>query len=89
MLNKTWIPDLSRHQQLHYKPVKYCTYWPVLGSFNNWNIIAFSHKATKIGSFEDIHQVVIDGISDKCTCCFNMVNLVPLIKNISQQWANT
>ena len=32
-------------------------------SFNNWNIITFSHKATKSEAFEDIYQVVLDGIS--------------------------
>ena len=33
-------------------------------SFNNWNIIIFSRKATTSEAFEDIHQVVLDGISD-------------------------
>ena len=43
MLNKTWISGIPQHEQDCYKPVTKCTYWPVLGSFNNWNIIQFSH----------------------------------------------
>ena len=39
-------------------------YWPVLGSFNNCNIILLSPKSTSSDTFDEIHQVVIDGISD-------------------------
>ena len=53
-----------------YKPVTKCTYWPVLGSFNNWNIIELSSKSTSSDTFDEIHQVVLDGI------CDNMVSLV-------------
>ena len=34
----------------------------MLGSFNNWNIITFSHKVTTGEAFEEIHQVFLDGI---------------------------
>ena len=44
--------------------------WPVLGAFNNWNIIEFSSKSTSSETFYAIHQVVLDGISD------NMASLV-------------
>ena len=56
------------------KYVTYFTYWPVIGSFNNWNIITLSNKDTKSEAFERIHQVVIDGISD------NMALLVRYVK---------
>ena len=39
MLDKPWIFSISSDKQEHYKPVTKCTYWPVLGAFNNWNII--------------------------------------------------
>ena len=39
MLDKTWISGISSDKQERYKPVTKCTYWPVLGSFKNWNII--------------------------------------------------
>ena len=42
----------------------------MLGSFNNWNIITLSDKSTTGDAFEDINQVVLDGISD------NMASLV-------------
>ena len=40
-----------------------CYYWPVLGFFNNWNIITLSHKVTTGEDFEEIHHVVLDVIS--------------------------
>ena len=47
-----------------YQPVTDFTYWTVLGSFINWNIIRLSPKSTPFEAFEEIHQVVLDGISD-------------------------
>ena len=70
MLDKTWIPGLTPEKQPRYQPVTDCYYWPVLGSFNNWNIILLSQKATTSEAFEEIHKVLLDGISD------NMASLV-------------
>ena len=70
MLDKTCIHDLTPQQQLLCQPVIDCTYRPFIGSFNNWNIITLSHKAETSVAFEDIYQVVLDGISD------NMASLV-------------
>ena len=39
ILDQPWVPVFTEQQQLCSQPVKDCTYWPVLGSFNNWNII--------------------------------------------------
>ena len=36
----------------------------MIGSFEKWIIIILSHKDTTIEDFEDINQVVLDGISD-------------------------
>ena len=63
MLETPWIHGLKPQQQPLYQPVIYCTYWPVLGSFKNWNIITFSHTATTSEYFEEIHQVVLGGNS--------------------------
>ena len=41
-----------------------------MGFFKNWNIITLSHKATTIEAFEEILQVVLDGIN------YNMLLLV-------------
>ena len=70
MLDKPWISGIPSDKQERYKPVTKCTYWPVLGSFNNWNIIQLSQKSTPSDTFDEIHQVVLDGISD------NMASLV-------------
>ena len=35
-----------------------------IGAFNNWNIIEFSSKSTSSDTFDEIHQFVLDGISD-------------------------
>ena len=52
------------------KTVTKCTYWPVLGELNNWNIIEYLSKSTSSETFYEIHQVVLDGKSD------NMASLV-------------
>ena len=57
-------------KQARYQPVTDCTYWPVLGSYNNWNIIQLTPKSTPFEEFDEIHQIVIDVISD------NMASLV-------------
>ena len=46
------------------------TYWSVLGSFKNGDIIKLSQKSTSSDTFDEIHQVVIDEIID------NMASLV-------------
>ena len=70
MLDKPWISGISSDKQERYKPVTKCTYWSLLGSFNNWNIILLSPKSTSSDTFDEIHQVVLDCISD------NMESLV-------------
>ena len=46
------------------------SHWTVLGSFNNCNIIQLSQKSTISYAFDEIHQVILDGIS------YNMASLV-------------
>ena len=70
ILDKPWISGISSDKKEHYKPVTKCTYCPVLGAFNNYNIIHLSSKSTSSDTFDEIQQVVLDGMSD------NMVSLV-------------
>ena len=70
MLDKPWISGIPSEKQKRYQQVTKCTYWPVLGAFNNWNIIELSSKSTSTKTFDEIHQVVLDGISN------NMASLV-------------
>ena len=69
MLDKPWISDIPPDEQERYKPVTKCTYWPILGYSNNWNIIHLSQKSTPSDTFDETHQVVLDGIS------YNMASL--------------
>ena len=55
---------MKPEKQPRYQPVTNFSYWPVPGSFNNWNIVILSHKSTTSDAFEEIHKVVLDGISD-------------------------
>ena len=64
MLDKPWISGIPPDEQEHYKPVTKCTYWLVLGSFNNWNVIKISQKSTPSDVFDEVQQVVHDGICD-------------------------
>ena len=81
-LGQPWIPVFPAQQQPRYQTIKYYTYWPVSVSFNNWNILKLSHKATYSEEIDKIYQVVLDGISDNNLHWYKQVNIVPLIKKI-------
>ena len=74
MLDKPCISGIPLNEQGHYKSFIKCTYWPVLGSFNNLKTIQLSQKSTPPDAFDKIHQVVLDGISD------NIISLVESLK---------
>ena len=74
MIEKPWITGTPSKKQARYQFVTNCTYWPVLGSYNNFNIIHLSPKATLFEEFEEVHQVIIFVISD------NMASLVQSVK---------
>ena len=65
MLDKIWISGIPPDEQERYKTFTKCTYWPLLWQFNNCNITQFSHKSTPSDTCDEIHQVVLDEISDK------------------------
>ena len=67
MLDKPWIYGITSKKQARFTK---CTYWTVLGSYNNCNIIELTPKSTPFEAFDEIHKVVIDGISE------NMASLV-------------
>ena len=70
MLAQPWISGVNSTKQASYQPVINCTYWPVLVPYNNWNIIHLTPKSIPSETFDEIHQVVLDKISE------NMVSLV-------------
>ena len=51
MLYQPWIYYISSEKQARYQPVKKCTYWPVIVSYNDWNIIHLSQKSTPFEAF--------------------------------------
>ena len=57
MLDKPWISGIPSEKQERYKPVTKCTYWPVLGAFNNWNILLLSSKSTSSDTFDEIPYI--------------------------------
>ena len=83
MLDKPLISGIPPDEQERYKPIIKCTYWTVLGSFNNWNIIQLSHKSNPSGAFGETHQFVLDEISD------NMASLVGSGKNVAINTTDT
>ena len=78
MLDKKLVHGLKLQQQLRYQHFTECTYCTVLGSFNHYNITTFSHKATTGEDFEEIHQVVLDGISNNMASLFQSSNYVAI-----------
>ena len=51
-------------KQARYQSVANCTFWPVLGSYKNWNIIELTPRSITFEAFDDIHKVFLDGISE-------------------------
>ena len=55
---------------VRYQLFKNFTFWPVLGSYKNWNIIDLTSKSIPFEEFDEIYKVVLDRISE------NMASLV-------------
>ena len=64
MLDKPWVIGSEPTRQPRYQHVEECTYWTVLGSSNNWNIIQFTNKTTREEDFAAVNKFVLDSISD-------------------------
>ena len=69
-MDKPWIGGIPYNKQTRYQPVTNCTYLPVLGLHNNWNIIELAPKSTHFGAFDEIHKVVLDRISENKASLF-------------------
>ena len=44
MPDKPWISGINSKKHSRYQPVTNCTYWPILGSYDNWDIIEITPK---------------------------------------------
>ena len=74
MLDQPWISGTPSKKKSRYQPVTDFTYWLVLGSYNNFNIIHLTPKPTPFEDFDEIHQFVLDGISDNISSLFQSGN---------------
>ena len=63
MLELPWIFGIPQ-KKARYQPEKYCTYWQVMASYKNWNIIHLTPISTPFETFDMIHQVIVDSKSD-------------------------
>ena len=80
ILNKPWISGIPSKKQARYQPVTKCTYWPVMGSYNNWNIIDTTPKSTTFEAYDEIHQVFLYQISE---------NVASLVQSVMYGAINT
>ena len=76
MLDKPWYICSEPNRQPLYQPVEDCTYWPILLSLNNWEIILFTNKTITTEDFYSVHKVVLDGISDNMSALVHNGNII-------------
>ena len=76
MLYKPWDHGVHPVQQPRSQPVSECAYWPVLGKFNNCNIIKLANKTRSSEESDKIHKVSLDGTSKIWHHWCSMVNMV-------------
>ena len=69
-LTNLGFPVFSQQNRHATNPVTNCTCWPVLGPYNNWTIIELTPKLIPFEAFDEIHQVVLDGISENMASLF-------------------
>ena len=84
MLDKSCITGFTLQKKRRY--VTDCKCWLVLGSFNNWNIIALWHKATTGKSFNYNNQFFLMKSMSIWTHWFNLVNMAQQTRRILQEW---
>ena len=64
MIDHPRISVIQSTKQARYQSVTNCTYWPVLGAYNKCNIIHLTPKSIPSEAYNEIHHVVLDGISE-------------------------
>ena len=74
MLYKTRDYGFDPTRYICYQSVVDCTNWPVVVSFNNWDIIQFTIIKTSSENFDGVNKVVLDGISDKMASLLQLGN---------------
>ena len=67
VLEKPWISGIPSNKQELCEPITNCTYWPVMGSYNNFNVIELSPKSIPFEAFDEIYKVILGIISENVT----------------------
>ena len=62
-LDKQRVPCTLDEYHPIYACVNFLVYAPILGSLNDWKIFTFGNLSTSEDVFDDIHKVILDGIS--------------------------
>ena len=55
ILDHPWIAGVQSKKQACYQPVINFTYWPLLGPYNNWNIIHLTPKSIPSEAFDEMY----------------------------------
>ena len=64
-LQLPWDPKLSHaSKQPRYQSAQECVYQSILGSFNDWIIMPFQNKSTSEETFEEVHKIVLNGMTE-------------------------
>ena len=77
---------MTPNKQPNYKPTKDCTYWTVLGSFNNCNMIGFAEKKRYSDEMKIVIRLYYTASVRICPYWYKLVNMVPLIQKTQPQW---
>ena len=86
ILDEIQCTGVSPHQQPKYQPVKYCTDWPVLGSFNNCKIFNFHIRRHIVNISKIIIRLYLAISVTAWLYWFKQVNMATLIQQIRPQW---
>ena len=63
--DKHQVPCNTYYYQPICAHIYFCVYVPILGSFNEWEIVTFDNSSTIEDSFNIIHKVTLDGMSSQ------------------------
>ena len=59
VLDKPWAPDVDHGQKSCYQPLVDFTYWYMLGTFNNCNIVQFTNKNASSEDFDEVNKIFL------------------------------
>ena len=86
MSDNKWSPGVSRTENPYCQHVLDYKNWPMLGTYNNWNIINLTNEYISIEYFDDIQNVFLDLINQHNISNINVLLCCKFyLKNILQE----